>query len=296
MKKNTELSPEQKENAKHGEAFFPVRKYFTRLAPDYPVIPNHWHDEAELTLVTKGQCIYHIDLKEYSAEKGDILFIPPQILHSIAIRDCDEYFSDTYVFHMNFLGGNATDICSTRYLTPIMNQELTLPYLITPKHPVYASLYKCFCQISSLHSNEIPGYELALKSLLLQAVFLLMQYSSENITDMSKTPTDKLKSVLDHIELHYPEAISVSELAKLCCFSDYHFMRFFKKHMNMTCVEYINNLRLEKSVEQFEHGNTSILDVSLSVGFHNLSYFHRAFKKKYHVTPHTFIKSLNNFL
>lgn len=78
MKKNTELSPEQKENAKHGEAFFPVRKYFTRLAPDYPVIPNHWHDEAELTLVTKGQCIYHIDLKEYSAEKGDILFIPPR--------------------------------------------------------------------------------------------------------------------------------------------------------------------------------------------------------------------------
>lgn len=45
MKKNMELSPEQKENAKHGEAFFPVRKYFTRLAPDYPVIPNHWHDD-----------------------------------------------------------------------------------------------------------------------------------------------------------------------------------------------------------------------------------------------------------
>ena len=74
--------------------------------------------------------------------------------------------------------------------------------------------------------------------------------------------------------------------------SDYHFMRFFKKHMSMTCIEYINNLRLEKSVEQFEQGNTSILDVSLSVGFHNLSYFHRAFKKKYHMTPRSFIKQL----
>ena len=50
--------------------------------------------------------------------------------------------------------------------------------------------------------------------------------------------------------------------------------------MNMTFIQYINNVRLEKSVEQFEQGNISILEVSLSVGFHNLSYFHRAFKKK----------------
>lgn len=106
------------------------------------------------------------------------------------------------------------------------------------------------------------------------------------------TSSDKLKNVLDYIEVHYAESIQVSELAGLCYFSEYHFMRFFKKHMNMTCVQYINNVRLEKSVEQFERGNTSILDVSLSVGFHNLSYFHRAFKKRYHMTPLSFIKSL----
>ncbi|WP_338126142.1 helix-turn-helix transcriptional regulator [Eubacterium ramulus] len=92
--------------------------------------------------------------------------------------------------------------------------------------------------------------------------------------------------------MHYAEALSVSELAKLCYFSEYHFMRFFKKHMNMTCIQYINNIRLEKAVELFEHGNTSILEVSLSVGFHNLSYFYRAFKAKYHMTPLAFIKRL----
>ena len=89
------------------------------------------------------------------------------------------------------------------------------------------------------------------------------------------------------------DSMTVSELAGLCYFSEYHFMRFFKKHMNMTCMEYLNNLRLEKAVELFEQGNTSILDVSLSVGFHNLSYFHRAFKKKYHMTPGEFLKQLS---
>lgn len=304
MRKHHSPSMEQKENAKHGEAFFPVQKYITRLAADYPAVTIHWHEEAELTLITEGSCIYQIDFVEYDVKEGDLLFVPPLLLHSITHtggseedhrgKEPDgETYSETYVFHMNFLGGNTTDICSTRYLAPIMKQEISLPCLITPEHPAYVSLRKIFGQITSLYNEAVVGYELALKALFLQAVFLLLQYRWENVSPNNRVSSDKLKQVLDYIEDHYAEPISVSELAKLCYFSDYHFMRFFKKHMSMTCVEYINNLRLEKSVELFEKGNTSILDVSLSVGFRNLSYFHRAFKKKYHVTPHAFIKELS---
>ena len=293
MKKLHSLTIEQKENAKHGEAFFPVQKYITRLAPDYPVVTTHWHEEAELTLITSGDCLYQINLVDHEVKEGDILFISPLLLHSISLNTSKEFFSETYVFHMNYLGGNSTDICSTRYLTPMMNQEISMPCLITPEHPIYPSLRKIFNQITSLYDEAVVGYELALKSLFLQALFLLLQYSEKNISPDTRTYSDRLKNVLDYIEIHYAEPISISELAKLCYFSDYHFMRFFKKHMNMTCVEYINNMRLEKSVELFEQGNSSILDVSLSVGFHNLSYFHRAFKKKYHMTPLSFIKELN---
>ena len=292
MKKLHSLALEQKEDAKHGESFFPVQKYITRLSTDYPVVTTHWHEEAELTLITQGDCFYQIDLIDYKVKEGDIVFIPPLFLHSISRGTSEKIFSETYVFHLNFLGGNSTDICSTRYLAPMMNQEFSMPCLITPEHPVYASLRKIFNQIASLYDEAVVGYELALKSLFLQAVFLLLQYSEKTASPDTGTPSDKLKNVLDYIEMHFAEPISVSELAKLCYFSDYHFMRFFKKHMNMTCVEYINNLRLEKSVELFEQGNTSILDVSLSVGFHNLSYFHRAFKNKYHMTPLSFIKGL----
>ncbi len=292
MKKLHSLALEQKEDAKHGEAFFPVQKYITNLKPDYPVVTTHWHEEAEFTLITEGQALYHIDLAEYPVEAGDLLFIPPLVLHSISLQEYPKISSETYVFHMNFLGGNSTDICSTRYLTPLMNQEFSMPYLIKPEHPAYASLRKIFNQINFLYVAAVPGYELALKSLFLQTIFLLLQYSKRNLSSDTGTSSDKLKQVLDYIEVHYAENITISELAKLCYFSDYHFMRFFKKHMNMTCVEYINNLRLEKSVELFEQGNTSILDVSLSTGFHNLSYFHKVFKRKYHMTPKSFLKQL----
>ena len=294
MKHLHALALEQKEDAKHGEAFFPVQKYITRLTPDHPVVTTHWHEEAEFTLITQGNCRYQIDLIDYDVKEGDLLFVPPLFLHSISRRTSEELISETYVFHLNFLGGNSTDICSTRYLAPMMHQEFSVPFLITPGHPAYESMKEIFDRIARLYAEAAIGYELSLKALFLQAIVQLLPYSQKISSPDTGTPSDKLKQVLDYIEHHFSEAISVSELAKLCYFSDYHFMRFFKKHMNMTCVEYINNLRLEKAVELFEQGNSSILDVSLSVGFHNLSYFHRAFKKKYGMTPLTFIKKLQN--
>lgn len=294
MKHLHALALEQKEDAKHGEAFFPVQKYITRLTSDHPVVTTHWHEEAEFTLITQGNCRYQIDLIDYDIKEGDLLFVPPLFLHSISRSTSEELISETYVFHLNFLGGNSTDICSTRYLAPMMHQEFSVPFLITPGHPAYESMKEIFDRIARLYAEAAIGYELSLKALFLQAIVQLLPYSQKVSSPDTGTPSDKLKQVLDYIEHHFSEAISVSELAKLCYFSDYHFMRFFKKHMNMTCVEYINNLRLEKAVELFEQGNSSILDVSLSVGFHNLSYFHRAFKKKYGMTPLTFIKKLQN--
>jgi len=292
MKKLYSLALEQKEDTKHGETCFPVQKYITCLKPDYPVVTTHWHDEAEFTLITDGSADYRINLSDHTADEGDLLFIPPRILHSVSTRKDENAVSETYVFHLNFLGGNSTDICSTRYLTPLMNEEFSVPCHIKPEHPAYASLRNIFGQLNSLYQGETAGYELALKALLLQVVFLLLQYSEKVPAPDTVTSQEKLKQALNYIEAHYAESVTVRELAGLCYFSEYHFMRFFKKHMNMTCIEYINNLRLEKAVGQFEQGNRSILDVSLASGFHNLSYFYKVFKRKYHVTPKEFIKIL----
>ena len=86
MKTPHSLIPEQKENIKHGEVYFPIQKYITKLTKEAPVITMHWHEEAELTLITKGSCVYQIDLVEYEASTGDILFIPPLLLHSIILK------------------------------------------------------------------------------------------------------------------------------------------------------------------------------------------------------------------
>lgn len=292
MKHINLLFPEQKEDVRHGDYIFPVQNYLGTISSTYPLIAPHWHEEAELTLIVDGHCIYHFYQNDYLMEAGDLIFIPPTVLHS-AFQTGDEVMhSETYVFHLNFLGENSNDVCSIKYLTPLLNHEYLLPSIIKKNHPAYPSLKEIFLQISSLYTLQPLGYELALKACFLQAVFLLLPYGEENTVLSSDSLTgssEKAKTVLNYIEAHYSESFTIKELAALCYFSESHFMRFFKKHTGMTCLEYINNLRLEKAAQLFQQGNSSIIDVSLSVGFVNLSYFHRAFKKQYGMTPRTYL-------
>jgi AraC-like DNA-binding protein len=67
-------------------------------------------------------------------------------------------------------------------------------------------------------------------------------------------------------------------------------MRFFKRCTGVSCGDYIKSYRLEQAARRFSAGEQSILDVALSVGFHNLSYFYRAFRAKYGMTPKEFIR------
>lgn len=291
----TILLPEQKESTRHGEILFPVQKYTTSLTPKNPLVVPHWHEEAEFTLLLEGTCTYQIQLENYSVQPGDLIFVAPFQLHSVTPKT-DSLTSDTFVFHMNYLGAGNNDACSMRYLTPIVRQKLIPPAIIHPQNPSYEEALALFHQITHAWSLKNPGYELTIKSALLTLIALFLPYcveSSEHSARQAEN-TQKIKNALEYIDLHYTENISIADVAATCYLSEYYFMRFFKKHIGMTCVDYIKNLRLEKSIELFKSGETSILDVSIAAGFHNLAYFYRAFKKKYGMTPKQYLSQLPN--
>jgi len=291
----TKPLPEQKENTKHGEQLFPLQKYITKLYPEDTTVTAHWHEEAEFTKITKGACRYQIHLETYDVEKGDFIFIPPAVLHSIINDRLPEMESDTYVFHMNFLGVGASDVCAIQYLMPITNRKLIPPVVIRRTHPIYTQISSIYNEICKHDKEKQPGYELWLKSLLLSLLAVLIPYCKEESDSfaLQNQHIEKLKEVLRYISDHYMDELSIEELASICCFSQSYFIHFFKKYVGMSCIEYINNVRLEQAALQLESNTDTTLDVSLAVGFRNLSYFHRAFKKKYGMTPGKFVQENN---
>ena len=154
MTNRTTLSPEQKEQTRHGGHLFPFQKYITVLSDLYPAVTPHWHDEAELTLIKKGSCTYQIRFETCEAEQGDLLFVPPAALHSLTIPPKSRYESETYVFHMSFLGANSADICAVRYLAPVAAQSLLLPCHIGKGHPAHPELMEIFNSINSVYGTD----------------------------------------------------------------------------------------------------------------------------------------------
>lgn len=106
-------------------------------------------------------------------------------------------------------------------------------------------------------------------------------------TAESKIPNfeKRLIRVLDYIDEHIQRTISIDELADLIFLSKDHLIRLFKKHMNDTPVKYMNQKKIEKAQLMMLIDNSSIQELSFKLGFENISYFNRLFKKMTGETP-----------
>lgn len=271
----------------HGTFFFPLEHYYCCIPDTLSLLPLHWHEEMEITLVQEGSCIYHVDLHSHPIKQGDFVIVSPHMLHGITPIEGQVMSSDSFVFSLNMLGHDYPDSCTTKFLHPITKQKLLLPAIIKTDHPAYAALHSIFEGLLSCYTKQEYAFELEMKALLFQFLHQLIIFTDipEDKKQGNEEIMDKIKTVLQYIQTNYQSPISIAELADLCHFSTYYFMRFFKKHTNMTCIEYINSYRLSKSLEQLENSSLSVTEIALENGFNNISYFNRQFKKRFGITP-----------
>ncbi|MDT3429234.1 AraC family transcriptional regulator [Paenibacillus forsythiae] len=96
---------------------------------------------------------------------------------------------------------------------------------------------------------------------------------------------DRIDNVIKYIEDNLSGKISLEELAEISNFSRYHFSRIFSSVVGMTPYAYLNNRRLTKSVEYLVNTDKTVLEISILCGFHSVSNFNQAFKKRYNNTP-----------
>ena len=281
-----------KENITHGDFILPFSIYKGTMSTSFPSIATHWHEEIEVIIVLDGSCDYRINLDSFVINKGDILIIGSQSLHSLTSIPNENMTWASFVFNINMLKSSNTDGTLLKYIAPLLNHEHQLPIILKDNINCYPKIFDVIENIIYCYYEKDIAYELELKSLLFKFFSLLYKNDlierNQSKNNLTINTTDKIKLVLNYINDHYSEDISINTLAELCEYSEYHFMRFFKKHIGLTCVQYINNLRLEKSSILLTSTNNAIMDISLEVGFDNLSYFNKLFKRKYNLTPKEF--------
>jgi AraC family transcriptional regulator len=89
----------------------------------------------------------------------------------------------------------------------------------------------------------------------------------------------RIHRVTDHIERHLDERLTLEELARVACFSPFHFHRIFSACVGETLYQFILRLRLERAANQLlQDPRKSVTAVALDCGFGSSAAFARAFR------------------
>ena len=274
------------ETKAHTSAEFPYNTYLCSIPLDFPGVPPHWHDELELVVIKKGQGFVSVDFDKRLVHSGEIVMIRPGCLHAIEQDDTFKMEYENIIFHPQILLSKQTDTCSTDYFSPLMDGTLTIPVLYQPGDPYYKEISACVDANDEISKTNPPAYQLFIKSQLFMLFYILFnKCSSRNAQKKDYKSLEKMKLILKFVENNYMEKITIEDVAKEVSLSQSHFMKYFKNTMGTSFVDYLNEYRLTMASRLLISSDSSILAIASEVGFENLSYFNRSFKKRYKKTP-----------
>lgn len=274
------------EKKTHFDASFPYNTYLCSIPLDFMQVPLHWHDEIEFIYIKKGCGTISVDFTTYEVHAEDIAFILPGQLHAISCLPDQHMEYENIIFHPELLESSGADACFHTFLQPLLSLRLACPSILTKRESSYATVRSCLDKNDHICMSFPAGYPLAIKGNLFALFFALYtSYGDKKRSPSAGKNIEKLKSVIKYVELNYPSSMSISQMADLAGFSESHFMKYFKNTMGVSFTAYLNSYRLTMAARLLLQSDDTILSIASEVGFDNLSYFNRAFKKQYGITP-----------
>ena len=247
----------------------------------------HWHTALEFVMPVAGEYEMIIEGKKQIIHTGEILLLPPKILHSI--HSCGKGTLATFLFNMDALKGIRTfKIFSTLLSNPILFSKKTYPAIFDEIHEIMYKICNAYFEYGDLR-------ELMIDNLLFKFFIIFGTYNASSIHKNVEDAEERLKKyftrltyVVEYIDEHFKENISLDYIVELSTFSKYHFTRIFKEFTSMTFTEYISHKRIDEAIHQLHNSDMSITEIALDVGFENLSRFNKSFKKIMNCSPTQF--------
>ena len=95
----------------------------------------------------------------------------------------------------------------------------------------------------------------------------------------------KTQAACEYVARHYASEVRLVAVASLCHLSESEFSRCFKKENGVTFSDYLMHWRIQKACDLLAEPTMQVKTVAFEVGFNDVSYFARAFRRHTGVTP-----------
>ncbi|MEK4009268.1 AraC family transcriptional regulator [Paenibacillus sp. FSL H3-0333] len=288
-----------KEDREHGDVMFPLAAYWIDLPAGAHVLDTHWHEEAEFFLLLEGEILFQVDTDYFTLRPGEAVFIESGDIHAAyALTETPCRFC-ALVFHPDLLASAQYDTIQQSVILPLQEKRQSFPRHLTPSVPWQAELLLHLNRMMNAYDQQMAGFEAFMKGTLLIMLSQIAQpgrfVNHSQSEGAEPTKIDRLKRVILYIQDNYQEPIRTRDLSGLIPMSEGQFCRFFKSMTRKTPVDYINSYRVRQAAALLKQGDRKISDIAMDVGFDNVSYFIKVFRKVMNCSPSEFRKDAGPF-
>lgn len=260
----------------------------------YPrgTVPWHWHRSLELSYVESGEIEYRTPGKTMVFPAGSGALVNSNVLHSTrALAKGVPNIHLVHLFDPALLSGLPGSRIETAYLSPILTapQIGLLPFF--PQEPSQKKILNLIRASWSLSPEEF-GYELKLRNMLSELWLLLLEEARPLLDKAPPRRRDsgKLREMMAYIHEHYPERITVHDLASAAFLSERECYRAFRESLRTTPAEYLKSYRLQMACRMLAESDLPITEIGQLCGLGSSSYFGHTFRTDMGCTPSQYRK------
>lgn len=248
--------------------------------------PRRFADGIEVVLVTQGTVTVSGALIRFEACQGELFFMPPDMVRMVVAK-----------------GGYAAVRAIRFSASPFMNmgesidgdlfymfliQARTRHYRILPTSPLYTPVLRYFENCYGEHLSKELCYGLRIRGQLSMMMALILASYSTTTKENDRMVYHnvlRLRPVLEYIDAHYQEKISVPQLAEYLMVTPDYFTKLFRDSIGKTTVDYINSVRVNRSMVLLLEEDLPVSEIATEVGLVSGNYFSKLFRKTMDITP-----------
>jgi len=273
---------------------FPIQLFRHESSDNTQLFTSHWHEQLEILYFVTGSAIIECNSIPYNANAGDLIIINSNELHSGYNPGGNlAYFCfniDPSLFQSSFV-----DTCEMKYIAPIERNMILFKNLVCGD----GAIIECIENVIREYEKKDIAFELVIKSCVYNLLAILIRdYTTKIVTqaeyEKKLMKLERLRNVFNYIEENYTEKINMEDLYRMANLSSYYFCRLFKQITGKTANEYIINLRLNKAEYLLKNSDMNITEIAFSIGFNDVNYFSRLFKKYKKIAPSGVRKGCTN--
>ena len=282
----------QKELKQHGNEQFPFLVSYQKLSEyESGSFMWHWHPEIEITYVQKGTMCYKVNHMVYHLKEGDIVFNNSGALHSGTMENQKDCAYIPVTFDSRLIYGFFQSTVNSKYVDPVIQDSMLPAICIDQSESWHKPFREYLLRIIALDEKKPDFYELditiclqSMWRLLLEHITYEPQASRENSLEY-----DRIKKILSYIEENYQNKITLNDIAGHIHLCESECTRLFKRHMNTTLFAFLQEYRIERSLE-FLRADQPVSAVADKAGFSDPNYYSKVFAKIKGCSPREYRK------